>query len=111
MQLQQWLQKNPTLKDKALADAVMTQPWDPSVQAMAGLPDVVNRLANDIQWTADLGNAFLALPFYFDLFRRFERASVLGLRAHALDGVHDVALLYRRIWFRRSAGGVRARET
>jgi hypothetical protein len=60
IQLQQWLQKNPTLKDKALADAVMKQPWDPSVQALAGLPEVVNRLANDIQWTADLGNAVLA---------------------------------------------------
>jgi hypothetical protein len=60
MQLQQWLQKNPGLKDKALADAAMKQPWDPSVQALAGLPDVVARLANDIQWTADLGNAFLA---------------------------------------------------
>src|SRR5690349_20090366 len=60
MQLQQWLQKNPKLKDKALADAVMKQPWDPSVQALAGLPEVVKRLADDIQWTADLGNAFLA---------------------------------------------------
>jgi hypothetical protein len=60
MQLQQWLQRNPTVKDKALADAVMKQPWDPSVQALAGLPDVVKRLADDIQWTADLGNAFLA---------------------------------------------------
>jgi hypothetical protein len=60
MQLQQWLQKNPTLKNKALADAVMKQPWDPSVQALAGLPEVVKRLADDIQWTADLGNAFLA---------------------------------------------------
>jgi Protein of unknown function (DUF3300) len=60
IQLQQWLAKNPSLKDKALADAVAKQPWDPSVQAMAGLPDVVKRLADDIQWTADLGNAFLA---------------------------------------------------
>lgn len=60
MQLQQWMQRNPNLKDKALADAVMNQPWDPSVQALAGLPDVVKRLADDIQWTADLGNAFLA---------------------------------------------------
>jgi len=60
IQLQQWLTKNPTLKDKALADAVMKQPWDPSIQAMAALPDVVKRLAEDIQWTADLGNAFLA---------------------------------------------------
>ena len=60
IQLQQWLEKNPGLKDKALADAVAKQPWDPSVQALAALPDVVKRLADDIQWTADLGNAFLA---------------------------------------------------
>jgi len=60
IQLHQWLEKNKGLKDKALADAIAKQPWDPSVQAMAGLPDVVKRLAADIQWTADLGNAFLA---------------------------------------------------
>jgi len=60
IQLQQWLSKNKTLKDKALADAVAKQPWDASVQSMAGLPDVVKRLTDDIQWTTDLGNAFLA---------------------------------------------------
>src|ERR1700752_3471151 len=60
IQLQQWLEKNKNLKDKALVDAVSKQPWDPRVQAMAALPDVVNRLAHDIQWTTDLGNAFLA---------------------------------------------------
>jgi Protein of unknown function (DUF3300) len=59
IQLQQWLEKNKNLKDKALVDAVSKQPWDASVQAMAALPDVVKRLANDIQWTTDLGNAFL----------------------------------------------------
>ena len=60
IQLQQWLKKNPKLKDKELADAVAKQPWDPSVQALAALPEVVKRLAEDIQWTTDLGNAFLA---------------------------------------------------
>jgi hypothetical protein len=60
MQLQQWLARNPGLTGKALADAVAKQPWDPSIQAMAALPDVVTRLATDIQWTTDLGNAFLA---------------------------------------------------
>src|SRR5262249_13968234 len=60
MQLQQWLARNPGLKDKALADAAAMQPWDPSIQAMALLPDVVKRLTDDIQWTTDLGNAFLA---------------------------------------------------
>ncbi len=60
IQLQQWLAKNPDLKDDALAEAVAKQPWDPSIQSMAVVPDVVKRLADDVQWTTDLGNAFLA---------------------------------------------------
>jgi hypothetical protein len=60
IQLQQWLTKNSGLKDQALADAVAKEPWDPSIQALAALPDVVKRLADDIQWTTDLGNAFLS---------------------------------------------------
>ena len=60
MQLQQWLDKNKDLKDQALADAVAKQPWDPSVQAMAAFPEVTTRMAGNIQWTSDMGNAFLA---------------------------------------------------
>src|SRR5271168_4834336 len=60
MQLQQWLKANSGLKDKALADAVAKQDWDPSVQGLAGLPDVVKRLADDVKWATDLGNAFLS---------------------------------------------------
>jgi hypothetical protein len=60
IQLQQWMAKNPNLKDKALADAVAKQPWDPAVQSMAAFPEAVKRLADDVQWTTDLGNAFLA---------------------------------------------------
>jgi Protein of unknown function (DUF3300) len=60
IQLQQWIEKNKNLKDKALADAVAKEPWDASVQAMAAFPDVVQRLAGNVQWTTDLGNAFLA---------------------------------------------------
>ena len=60
IQLQQWVAKNPNLKDKALADAVSKQPWDPSVQGLVAYPDVVTRMADNIQWTTDLGNAFLA---------------------------------------------------
>src|SRR5213082_2866791 len=60
IQLQQWMAKNPDLKDKALADAVSKQPWDPSIQGLVAYPDVVTRMADNIQWTTDLGNAFLA---------------------------------------------------
>jgi hypothetical protein len=60
IQLQQWLAKHKDLKDKALADAVKKETWDPSIQAMAGLPDVVKQLADNIKWTSELGDAFLA---------------------------------------------------
>jgi hypothetical protein len=60
VQLQQWLEKNKGLKEAALTEAVSKQSWDPSVQAMAPLPDVVKKMAENIKWTAELGNAFLA---------------------------------------------------
>lgn len=60
IQLQQWLAKHKDLKDKALTEAVQKEDWDPSIQAMAVFPDVVKQLAENIKWTTDLGNAFLA---------------------------------------------------
>ncbi len=60
VQLQQWLGKHKDLKDKALADAVQKENWDPSIQALAALPDVVKLLTDNIKWTSELGNGFLA---------------------------------------------------
>ncbi len=60
IQLEQWMNKNKNLKGKSLADAVEKQNWDPSVQAMAVFPDVVKQLAENVSWSSDLGNAFLA---------------------------------------------------
>src|SRR5271157_5537893 len=60
VQLQQWLAQNKGLNEKALADAVKKQDWDPSIQGLAALPDVVKQLGDNIKWTTDLGNAFLA---------------------------------------------------
>ena len=41
-------------------DAAKQQNWDPSVQALVAFPDVLTRLNQDIRWTTDFGNAFLA---------------------------------------------------
>jgi hypothetical protein len=57
VQLQQWLAKHKDLKDKALADAVAKEPWDPSVQSMAGLPDVVKRLVDEAAHGGDVAHA------------------------------------------------------
>jgi hypothetical protein len=60
VEAQQWLQHNPGLHGTQLTDTAKQQPWDPSVQALVAFPDVIARLNQDIRWTRDLGNAFLA---------------------------------------------------
>ena len=60
IQLQQWMEKNKNLKGQELAAAVAKQPWDPSVQGLVQYPDVVQRMAGNIPWMTDMGNAFLA---------------------------------------------------
>ena len=60
VEAQQWLLQNPTLHGTQLTDAAKQQTWDPSVQALVAFPDVLNRLNEDVAWTRDLGNAFLA---------------------------------------------------
>jgi hypothetical protein len=56
----QWLQLNKNLGGRELMDAAKQQPWDPSVQALVAVPDALAMLNQDIRWTTDLGNAFLA---------------------------------------------------
>jgi hypothetical protein len=56
----QWLQHNPNLTGAALTEAVTKQNWDPSVQALVAFPDVLKFLTEDVGWTSNLGNAFLA---------------------------------------------------
>ena len=56
----QWLQRNPGLTGPALTQAAQQQNWDPSVQALIVFPDVVKRLNDDVTWSTNLGNAFLA---------------------------------------------------
>jgi hypothetical protein len=60
VQAQQWLQQNSNLRGEQLVNAARQQNWDPSVQALVTFPDVLATLTRDVQWTTDLGNAFLA---------------------------------------------------
>ena len=55
----QWLQSNRGLSGAYLDDALATASWDPSVIALCKFPTALDRMAGDIQWTTDLGDAFL----------------------------------------------------
>src|ERR1017187_8648434 len=60
VQAYQWVQKNPGISGPAVTQAAQEQNWDASVQALVVFPDVLKRLNDDVSWTTNLGNAFLA---------------------------------------------------
>jgi hypothetical protein len=60
VEAQQWRRQNQNLSGQQLMDAARQQNWDASVQALVTFPDVLTMLNRDIQWTTDLGNAYLA---------------------------------------------------
>jgi len=55
-----WMRQNPGLRGRQLIEAAKQQNWDPSVQALVAFPEAMDLLTRDIQWTTDLGNAFLS---------------------------------------------------
>jgi hypothetical protein len=57
---QQWLRDHPHWKGSKLLKEAKNQNWDPSVQGLVAFPNVLTMLAGDINWTTELGNAFLA---------------------------------------------------
>lgn len=58
----QWLAHNPALKGTALQDAESSQPWDVSVKSLSAFPSVLDQMANNIQWTTALGQAYVNDP-------------------------------------------------
>ena len=58
----QWLGQNPSLKGDALQTAEASQPWDVSVKSLTTFPNVLGQMANNIQWTTALGEAYVNDP-------------------------------------------------
>ncbi len=59
-QAAQWAQQNSSLQGTALDSALQQQPWDPSVKALVQVPTVLQQMNSKIDWTQQLGDAFLA---------------------------------------------------
>ncbi len=55
-----WSQTNPGIQGKALEDAMQKQSWDPSVKALTAVPQTLQMMNDKLDWTRDLGDAFLA---------------------------------------------------
>src|SRR5262245_10325259 len=57
-----WSEKNPNLKGTALEEATQKEPWDPSVKGLTSVPQVLAMMNDKLDWTQQLGEAFLAQP-------------------------------------------------
>jgi hypothetical protein len=57
-----WADQHHYLTGQALADAIQADnlPWDVSVQSLLPFPSVLDMMASDMNWTQQVGNAFLA---------------------------------------------------
>jgi hypothetical protein len=57
-----WSKQHSYLRGDELARAIGDDhlPWDPSVQALLPFPTVLDMMARDMNWTTQIGNAFMA---------------------------------------------------
>jgi len=57
-----WADQHHYLTGQDLASAIQADqvPWDPSVQALLPFPSVLDMMASDMNWTTNIGDAFLA---------------------------------------------------
>jgi hypothetical protein len=54
-----WRRQQKDIKDDALDEALEQKDWDPSVEAMTHFPDLLKRMSDNLDWTKDVGDAFL----------------------------------------------------
>jgi Protein of unknown function (DUF3300) len=54
-----WRRQNAGLKGDALDKALEEKDWDLSVEGLTQFPDLLKRMSENLDWTKDLGDAFL----------------------------------------------------
>lgn len=55
-----WARNNSHLTGDNAVNSVDNKDWDPSVKALVAFPDILKRMSDDLDWTQQLGDAFLA---------------------------------------------------
>ena len=59
IQAERWSAQYPDLTADEINTAIEDKDWDPSVKALVPFPRVLKRMSDDIEWTQNLGDAFL----------------------------------------------------
>jgi hypothetical protein len=62
VQASRWVSAHPNAHGDALADAMQQEPWDASIKGLTAVPQVLSMMNDKLDWTQQLGEAFLAQP-------------------------------------------------
>jgi hypothetical protein len=57
-----WSAANPNVKGSQIEGAMQQQTWDPSIKALAAVPQVLAMMNDKLDWTQALGDAYLSQP-------------------------------------------------
>lgn len=57
-----WIHQNAGMPPDQMGAAVNSMPWDPSVKALTAFPSVLDNMARNYNWTAQLGNVYYNQP-------------------------------------------------
>lgn len=60
IEAERWTRSNHHLQAEDAVNAAALEGWDPSVAALTAFPDLLGRMSDDLDWTQNLGDAFLA---------------------------------------------------
>src|SRR5690554_7661236 len=60
VQADRWVRNNSNLDAQEAVAAAEKNDWDPSVQALAAFPEILERMSENLDWTQRVGDAFLA---------------------------------------------------
>ncbi|HKW79601.1 MAG TPA: DUF3300 domain-containing protein, partial [Casimicrobiaceae bacterium] len=79
-----FVQQRPDLTGPALDDALAGKRWDPSVASLAAFPQVLAMMSDKLEWTQQLGDAFLA-----NRAQVMDTVQALRTRAQAVGTLQD----------------------
>ncbi|MBV5345945.1 MAG: DUF3300 domain-containing protein, partial [Rhodoferax sp.] len=54
-----WVSANPNLRADDMANVLDKKIWDPSVKSLVNFPSILTMMSDKLEWTQDIGDAFL----------------------------------------------------
>ena len=59
VQAARWVSANPNLRADEMANILDKKIWDPSVKSLVNFPSILTMMSDKLEWTQDIGDAFL----------------------------------------------------